>query len=607
MQPILRVDLSTGVAQTIPVGDESVAEFLGGASLAAQLLYPYLTAELDPFAPEAPLLFMTGPLTGTSGPAVGRFVVCGKGPATGLWAESNCGGFWGPELRQAGFDGLWVSGRAPEPVLIWIDEGRVVIRSATEYWGMDTYEAQAAIKAALGQPGAHVAVVGPAAERGVLFAGIHCDHGRTAGRTGLGAVMAAKNLKAVAVHGTGPVPVLWPDAFRPLRSEANRWLKQDNEARVLHELGTAGAANYSEYLGALPAKYYHQGTFDEVDAVSGATMAEQLLTGQSTCHACVIACGRVVRLVDGLKRKGPEYETIGAFGPNLLISNLPEITLLGEMCDRFGMDTISTGNVIGLAFHLFERGVITAADAGGLELRWGDVDVVKELISMISRRQGIGDLLAQGAKRFARHFGAEDEAVQVNGLEVAYHDPRGVSGMALSYATSPRGACHNQSDYFFVDWGHTEPAVGIEYYGRHAQAEKAANVARHQNWRTVYNAAVMCLFSNVTPQMQVDLMNAAAGLDWTTDDMLRCGERGWNLKRVINNRLGLTAANDRLPKALMEPLPTGGSAGFVPDLQGMLYAYYDARGWDMQTGYPSRIRLAQLGLGAAAADLWGSG
>jgi aldehyde:ferredoxin oxidoreductase len=199
-------------------------------------------------------------------------------------------------------------------------------------------------------------------------------------------------------------------------------------------------------------------------------------------------------------------------------------------------------------------------------LKWGEVDTIKQLVHRIGRREGIGDLMAQGTRRFGAHFKAEEEAVQVNGLEVAYHDPRGVSGMALSYATSPRGACHNQSDYFFVDWGHTNEAVGITYFERHAQGEKAANVARHQDWRTVFNSIVMCIFANTEPEMQAKLINAACGLDWTVEDMLRCGERGWNLKRAINNRMGLTRSNDKLPKALLEPLPDGGSAGFRPDL-----------------------------------------
>jgi aldehyde:ferredoxin oxidoreductase len=354
----------------------------------------------------------------------------------------------------------------------------------------------------------------------------------------------------------------------------------------------------------MPAKYYTRGSFENVDNVSGARMTETILTGRSACQGCVIACGRVVKLGDRAKRKGPEYETIVGFGPNLLNDSLEAIVDLGELCDRYGMDTISTANTIGLAFHLFDKGIITKDDTNGLVLTWGDVDAIEQLVNLIGLREGIGDLMAQGSRRFAACFSVEEEAVQVNGLEVAYHDPRGVSGMALSYATSPRGACHNQSDYFSVDWGHTHEGLRISYFERHAQAEKAANVARHQDWRTVFNAIVMCIFANTEPEMQVKLINAACGLDWTVGDMMRAGERAWNLKRAINNRMGLTCANDKLPKALLEPFPDGGSAGFAPDLQGMLHAYYEARGWDLETGKPSRDKLLSLGLEDIASDLW---
>ncbi len=426
MQPILKIDLSTGNSVAYKIPQEWERAFLGGASLAARLLYPYLTKELDPFLPEAPLLFLNGPLSGTSGPTVGRFVVCGKGPATGLWAESNCGGFWGPELRFAGYDGLWLTGKAEEPIYLWIEDGHLEIRKAAHLWGQDTYETQESVKQEIDRTGVRVAVIGPAAEHGILFAGIYCDHGRTAGRTGLGAVMASKNLKAIAVRGKQVLPLIHSGRYAALRSESNRTLKQDNEARVLHELGTSSAADYSEYLGAMPAKYYHQGGFEFVDKVSGSMMAETILTGQSACHACVIACGRVVKLEDGGKRKGPEYETIVSFGPNLLIDDLNEIVRIGELCDRYGMDTISTGNTIGLAFHLFELGKITIQDSGGLELKWGNAAVVRELVRMTATREGIGNLIAQGSRRLGKYFGAAEEAVQVNGLEVPYHDPRGV-------------------------------------------------------------------------------------------------------------------------------------------------------------------------------------
>lgn len=606
MQSILKIDLSTGKTGLFNIPERWEKDFLGGASLAARILYEYLTPELDPLSPEAPLLFMTGPMTGTSGPTTGRFVVCGKGPATGLWAESNIGGFWGPELRKAGYDGLWITGKASAPVYLWLDGNRLEVRSAAHLWGQNTYTTQDKIKEEVGETSARVCVIGPAGERQVLFASIMCDHGRMAGRTGLGAVMGSKNLKAIAVHGENEIPVFDLPKYKSLRSESNRRLRDDNEAKVLREVGTSGVANYAEYLGAMPVKYFSSGSFPAVDDVSGAKMTDAILVGRSACQGCVIACGRVVKLPnDVMKRKGPEHETMVGFGANLMNDDLEAIVDLGELCDHYGMDTISASNTIGLAFRLYELGVISKEHTGGIELKWGDVDVIEELVRLTGSREGIGDLLAQGSKRFAAHFGVEEEAVQVNGLEVAYHDPRGVSGMALSYATSPRGACHNQSDYFFVDWGHTHEQLGIEFFSRHAQAEKAANVARHQDWRTVFNAIVMCIFANVEPDTQVKLVNAACGLDWTLKDMLKAGERAWNLKRVINNRLGLTRANDRLPRALMNPFPDGGSEGFVPDLEGMLIAYYEARGWDMNTGQPTREKLLELGMEDMARDLWG--
>ncbi len=602
MQPILKINLTDNTTEEFSIPKEWERDFLGGASLAARILYPYLTKELDPLSPESPLLFLNGPLGGTNGPTTGRFVICGKGAATNLWAESNIGGFWGPELRKTGYDGLWITGKAQSPTYLWIEGDRFEVRSAANVWGKDVYEAQEIVKAEIGVKGARVAVIGEAGERGVLYASICCDHGRMAGRTGLGAVMGSKNLKAIAVHGKNKIEVA--ERYAQLRSEANRTLKQDNEAKILHELGSASAANYAEYLGAMPSKYYHQGSYKGVDKISGSKMAETILVGQSACQGCVIACGRVVDLGDGTKRKGPEYETIVGFGPNLLIDDLVEVARLGELCDKYGMDTISTANTIGLAFHLFELGKITPQDTGGLALAWGSFLAVRQLIHMIARREGIGDLMANGSRAFGKAFGAEEEAVQVNGLEVAYHDPRGVSGMALSYATSPRGACHNQSDYFFVDWGHTYDEIGINFYERHAQAEKAANVAKHQNWRTHFNSVVICIFANVSPQTQVDLLNAALDLDWTMEDLMKSGERAWNLKRAINIRMGLTAANDKLPKALLEPYHEGGAKGFAPDLKGMLAAYYEARGWDLETGKPSKQKLLELGLQDIAKDLW---
>jgi aldehyde:ferredoxin oxidoreductase len=438
--------------------------------------------------------------------------------------------------------------------------------------------------------------IGPAGEARIPFALILCDHGRVAGRTGLGAVMGSKNLKAVAVRGNNKVPVADFAAYGPIRAEANRTLRADPMSRVLHDLGSAGAADYFDYLGEMPKKYFTAGFLEGADQVSGASLAESILAGVTACHACVIACGRVVRLEDGAKRKGPEYETLAGFGPNLGITDLRVPARLGELCDRYGMDSISTSGTIGLAFRLYEMGVITSEDTGGLKLAWGDAGAAEQLVHLTARREGIGALLAGGSRSLARHFGVEGEAVQVNGLEAAYHDPRGASGMAIVYATSPRGACHNQSDYFLVDIGQAETDINIQFFHRQGGAEKAANVARHQDWRTVNNALVLCTFANVAPETMLALVNAACGYDMAMEDLIRCGERAWNLKRVINNQLGLTRADDTLPKAFLVPFPDGGSAGYVPDFDAMMEAYYAARGWDPRTGRPTPQKLAELSL-----------
>lgn len=595
MQPILKLNLTTGETSEYKIPLDWERDFLGGASLAARILYPSLTRELDPFSPQAPLLFLNGPLTGSAGPTTGRFVACGKSPATNLWAESNCGGFWGPELHFCGYDGLWITGKAQEPVYLLLQDDMVEIRDAVGCWGMDTYAAQQFIAQDTAIPGVHTLTIGPAGENGVLYAGLFCDHGRTAGRTGLGAVAGSKNLKAIALKGKRKIPVAYPELYAQLRSQANQALREDNIAQVTHDVGTAGVADYADYLGSMPKKYYHRGTMDNVDQVSGSTMSETILAGTKACYSCPIGCGRVVDLGDGVKRKGPEYETVVGFGPNLLNDNLAEIVRLNELCDRYGMDTISASNTLGLAYHLFEMGVLVEAEIG-FPLHWGDTQAAARLLGMAVRREGIGEWLALGARRFAAHYGVEEEAVQVNGLEVPYHDPRGVSGIGLVYATSPRGACHNKSDYFFVDWGQADPAIGLEYFDRQAGAEKAANVAHHQNWRSAFDSLELCIFCNLSPESIAALVSAATGFELGVADLLKCGERGWNLKRVINHRLGLTRQDDRLPKALLEPLEDGPVAGYVPDIQAMLSAYYAARQWDPITGQPTPDKLAELDL-----------
>lgn len=602
---MLEIDLSKGETTTWHVDPAEVGRLIGGASLAARLLYEELTPDLDPLGPSAPLLFMTGPLTGTRGPAVGRYVVCGKSPATGLWGESNCGGAFGPELRMAGFDGLLLRGRAEAPVALVIQEGEVEIHPADHLWGRtDTYESQVQLKEELGDARFRVAAIGRAGETRIPFASILCDHGRLAGRSGMGAIMGSKGVKAIAVRGTGDLPIVHLSEFERLRARVNRDIRDDTVSVSLRETGTSGAANYLDYLGIMPKKYYTRGTFDGVEAVSGSRMAEDILSGVSTCHACVIACGRVVKLGDDVERKGPEHETIVGFGPNLLIDDLDAITMMGEWCDRYGMDTISLSNVIGLAYLMYERGIITQRDTGGLELEWGDAEAAQQLVHQTARLEGFGEQIAAGALGLGTKYGVPEMAVQVNGLEAAYHDPRGASGMALVYATSPRGACHNQSDYFIVEIGQSIEEIGVEFHSRQAGAEKAANVARHQDWRTVGNALVICQFANVDPHDVTGLIRSCTGFDFDLQQVMRAGERGWNLKRVINHRLGLSGGDDRIPALLTQAYQDGGAAGYVPPFEEMLAAYYSARGWDPETGKPGKDRLRELGLERELDDIW---
>ncbi len=595
MQPILKVDLSTGTFEDCIIPAEWERDYLGAASLAARILYDDLTADLDPFAPEAPLLILNGPLTGTAGPAVGRFVVTGKSPATGLWAESNVGGFFGVELRKTGYDGIWLTGKSASPSYLWFNDGKPELRAADHLLGQDTYEIQESLKAETGVKSAKVLSIGIAGENKVAFAGLFCDHGRAAGRTGLGAVMGSKKLKAIAVRGTGAIPLARPDAFKELRSASNRALKADPMTSVLSDLGSAGAADYLDYLGEMPKKYFSTGMLEGADKVSGASVAETILVGKKACHACVIACGRVVDLGDGEKRKGPEYETLVGFGPNLGITDAIFTTRMGELCDRYGMDVISASGTLGLAYSLFEQDVITTDDTGGLALNWGNEEAAEILIHQMAQREGFGALLADGARALGHHFGAEEQAVQVNGLELAYHDPRGASGMALVYATSPRGGCHNQSDYFLADIGQVDDNLGLAYFDRHAGAEKAANVARHQDWRTIGNALVLCHFANVSPKTIVNLVNAACGLNMDLDGLMLAGERAWNLKRRINLNLGLLGADDRLPDPMLKALPDGGAEGYTIPFDEMLSAYYKARGWD-KNGIPTQEKLGELNL-----------
>jgi aldehyde:ferredoxin oxidoreductase len=587
---ILRVDLSRGTIFDEALNEDYARRYLGGSGLAARYLYDVLNAGTDPLGPDNPLLFMTGPLVGTSFTSAGRYSVCARSPLTGIWGEANSGGFFGPELRYAGYDGVWISGAARSPVWLSIVDGQAELHDAGNVWGSDIYAAQDRLRDSLGEAKARVACIGPAGERQVKLAGIANDHGRFAARTGLGAVMGSKNLKAIAVRGTGKVPLHAPDEFKALTNQALALLKGDTPSQSLREFGTAGYLNLAHMLGDLPVRYFQVGEHAPADALSGVDMAEQFLRRNTACHKCAIACGRETRspAYHDDRVDGPEYETLGALGSLLMIFDQQAVIHAHHLCNLYGLDVISLGGTLGLACELFERGLLSAADTGGLEIRYGDSEMVFRLIELTARREGFGAVLAEGNAALAERAGVPELSATVNRLEVPMHDPRAYLGMAVTYALSPRGACHMQGDMYELDLGRDNGEdIGLVPGKRHENSfEKGRTAARLQAWRNLYNALPLCQFENPPPALLAAALNAATGWDLTAQDLIPIGKRILNAKRLLNMKLGLTRAGDRLPDLLLRPLAEGGAAGRVPDLPALLAGAYAEFGWDPEKGRP---------------------
>ncbi len=613
---LLIVDLTAGKTFDEPLDQAYASLYLGGAGLAARLLYDAIDARTDPLGPDNPLIFMTGPLDGTAAPSAGRFVVCARSPQTGLYGEANAGNFFGPDLKFAGYDGIVVRGQAAAPVYLLVRDGKAELRDAQHLAGKTTYETGDAIRAEVGDQKLSVAAIGPAGENLVKYAMILATNPRPgskkgiAGRCGMGAVMGSKRLKAIAVRaGSEHVALHDPAAFQAALRPALEMLPDDMSTVMFRSVGTSGTIDFLGLLGDVPVKYWTAGAFD-VGKISGNVLAETMLTGHGTCHACLVACGRKVHEAAGHTlphSEGPEYETLAAFGSLLLNDDLGLLTYIGSQCDALGLDTISAGSTIAFATYLREQGLAPASAFDGMELAWGDPEQALQLVGMIARRQGLGNVLAEGTKALGERCGALDFAVQVNGLEVPMHDPRAASGMALIYVTSPIGASHNQSDYFMVEAsGRILEDLGIEAVDRFDTAGKAEQVARHQNWRSVCASLVQCLFPNPPVKNTVEMLAAATGFDVRLDNVLAYGERMWDLKRALNIKLGYDArASERLPRLMCQPLTEGGTEGHVPDLEPMLSEYYAQREWDWTSGKPCRAKLIALGMPEVAKDLWG--
>ncbi len=617
---LLLVNLTTGEISTQELNRAYAEQYLGGSGLAARYIYDWIDATTDPLGADNPLVFMNGPLDGTGAPVSGRFAVCARSPQTGLWGEAIAGNFFGPELKFAGYDGMVLRGKANAPCYLHILPDAVELRDANHLRGMTTFETGDAIRAELNDPHLVTACIGPAGENLVKYALILASSARAgakkgiAGRCGMGAVMGSKNLKAIAVrgskhHGSHKLHLHDPARFREAMLSAQRFLSDDMSTEVFRAVGSSGTMDYLGLIGDVPAKYWTQGSVD-YSKISGNLIAETILTGRGTCHACMVACGRKVQKAGEYilpHAEGPEYETLAAFGALMLNDDINLLAWIGSQCDALGIDSISAGSTIAFAIYLRELGVLPRSDLNGTDLVWGDGHAALKMVQDIAYRREFGKVLAQGSRELGARYGVEGMAVQINGMELAMHDPRAATGMAVTYATSPIGGSHNQSDFFMVETsGRPIDELGIESVDRFENSGKAAFIARHQDWRTINNASVTCYFPNPPAQDMVTMLAAATGYDITLENVLTYGERIWNLKRALNLKLGYDARRaEILPELLFRPLEDGGTEGHTPDFETLLREYYAQRDWDWETGKPSREKLEKLGMREIADELEG--
>ena len=600
---ILRVDLTKGTAEAEPLNMEWAQKYLGLRGLATKYLMENMDPKVDAMSPENVLIFATGPLTGTMASTSGRYAVVTKGPLTGAIACSNSGGKFGAELKFAGYDLLIVHGKAAEPVYLHIVDDVVEILPAGDLWGATVWHTEETLKAIHQNPRLKVASIGVAGERGVRYACIVNDLHRAAGRSGVGAVMGSKNLKAVAVHGTVGVTVDDPVRFMEIVRETHQQLAENDGRKELTELGTNSMIDMMQEFGGLPTRNFNEVQFEGTGNINPAAMERanarghvNLITNKA-CFGCTIACGRIAHIdkdhftiVNRPEYRhasgGLEYETAYAFGPVVCIDDIDALTFAGYLMNEHGMDPISFGATLAAAMELFEMGVITTDDTDGVALNFGNAEALTVMAEKTGKYEGFGQILGLGSKRMCEKYGHPELSMSVKGQEFAGYDSRALQGMGLGYATSNRGACHLKHDTFGPDM---EDQTG---------AGKAQPCKDSQDEVAFLDSTGLCLFAAGAwgiegYQKQID---AACEGDWTVERVRETGERVWNLERQFNLAAGLTAADDTLPKRLLEvPAPSGTAKGKVNELGKMLPEYYEARGWTPE-GVPTNETLARLDL-----------
>jgi len=602
---ILRVNLNESRISSEPLNEEELNKYIGGSGLASKIIYDELGPSVNPLSPDNLLVFMTGPLTGTASPSCGRYCVCTKSPLTGLWAESHSAGFWGPELKFAGYDGIILEGRADHPLYLSIIDGRAELKDASGLWGKDIHQTESLLQRELGYNDVKVASIGQAGERGVLFASIINDLGRAAGRCGVGAVMGSKRLKAIAVKGS-KIRVI-PAAREKMLNEFLRriyvTIRSHPTAQIYASYGTDGIMSMMHEYGDVPIKYFTKGSWPEgIEKICGEAMAKSILKKQWACYRCIIACGRHVTINGSDSEKegaGPEYETCASLGSLCMNSDLNVIATGNDLCNRYGMDTITAGSVIAFAMECYERGLISSKETDGLALQWGDGVAIIQMLHKIGMNDGFGAVLSKGVREASKIIGkgAESFALHVKGLEIPMHDPRAFKGLGLQYATSHRGACHLRGLVYHIEQGERIPDLGIhKRYQRFTSEDKPFPVIAVQNWHDVLDSLIMCKFAVLPPGSVLSMLNMVTGWEMKLNDLITVGERTYNLKRVFNLACGASRRDDTLPKRLLEePLAEGGSKGEVVELEKMLDGYYSLRGWDVN-GVPTRQKLEELGL-----------
>lgn len=621
----LVVDLSGGQCRTEEIPEVHLEQYIGGRGLNSRTLYDYQRPGIDPLGPENPLIFGIGPVNGTLIPASGRFTVTAFSPIAVVGddkpclGDSNAGGFWGAELKYAGYDQIIVEGSSERPVYLVIRDDRAEIREAGRLWGKSTWECEEMVRHELGDPNFQVASIGPAGENLVRFACIMNSRHRANGKCGMGAVMGSKKLKAIAVRGSQGVAVASKSQLQGVVLETMDALRRDPSARVYARYGTPSLVRPHQAQGRIATRNYQETQFELWENLTAEYLEEHFWQGSKACFGCPLHCGHYFKVksgpYSGSSGEGPEYVSVGGFGSKVGVGNTAAVLHAHMLCNQLGMDTLNAASTIAWAMESWQRGVFTAPETNGVSLEWGNESAVIELLHrMAGRTDGFADLLAEGAYRAAKRWGRGSErwVAHVKGQDMALSDPRTAKAWGLGYATASRGGCHLRAlptgeTYFSPDearemFGSEEAVLprGVKGKGR--------LVRWSEDQRAVADSLETCKFivrtSLMDPQWEAKFLNAVTGLNWSAGDVMKAGERITNLERAINVRQGLTRRDDTLSnRFLYDPIPAGPSKGEVLDLKPMLDEYYEARGWSLETGYPGRRKLLELGMEDVAGDL----